>query len=400
MLTLSVKTSLTNYILPKFSYNLTDGSSVNGSSLSFVAQTGGFFDLPAIALYGMPGGSVELNFTFIFNQTARDPVRVEFARTLTLKTCAAGSVVNLGGYCKACVGPDWYLLEKPVANPTPASLFNINSCSACERGVFSCHGGDDIRANEGFQRVNPAGTATFLKCGKINGEHVCRPNNTCSEGYTGLLCNECERHFFRDFDGSCRTCPFTGSGDTKTFANGTFTVFAMLFYIVFALAALRIFMLLAISGQRQNKLSSGFHLLKNFITYTICFVLLSEIFGRKWMGTSLGQSPEFKRFISLMRWFYRVPLNAVDYQCYQDGGTASTAAAGAPKALEIYLSAANLTRDGKEGFWAADSSQWHRRSNSKYILVYFFSIILLLRLFSKVVRQAKEQPCRGARGGQ
>lgn len=71
-------------------------------------------------------------------------------------------------------------------------------------------------------------------------------------------------------------------------------------------------------AEAQNKLSSGVFLFKNIINYTVFLVLLSEIFTSFLFSDGSLVAEEFKFFIEILRMFYRVPNNAIDYQCYQD----------------------------------------------------------------------------------
>lgn len=86
-----------------------------------------------------------------------------------------------------------------------------------------------------------------------------------------------------------------------------------------------------------------------------------------------------------MRWFYRVPLNTVDYQCYQDAALNPTAVLDAPRYQNLTLTKANLTT-------IADSAQHGRRASSLLAFMLTFTALLLLLILSFVLRTALSKP--------
>ena len=77
-----------------------------------------------------------------------------------------------------------------------------------------------------------------------------------------------------------------------------------------------VFVKLAVSAQTQNNMSTSLHLLKNIVNYVVFFVLLSEIYSKQWMNENLAKSTSFFNYVNVLRWVYRIPLNALDHQCY------------------------------------------------------------------------------------
>ena len=151
-------------------------------------------------IQGIPTQNVTLKLVtkYVDNQSNFEIKNITL--NLTLAGCTKGEIINKNGSCQLCSGPDYYLLE-PVHVMTKGDI-RLQTCQPCNKDVFTCLGDSKIFAKQGYQRVQNT-TAEFVKCGMIAGDDLCLPNNRCRYGYKGLMCKQCIKNFFRDFDGTC-----------------------------------------------------------------------------------------------------------------------------------------------------------------------------------------------------
>ena len=68
-----------------------------------------------------------------------------------------------------CEGPDFYTFDT-------TAKYMSSECLACNKTVFSCKGGGQIEANEGYQRL-VAKEDIFVKCGHLGGTELCLDGN-------------------------------------------------------------------------------------------------------------------------------------------------------------------------------------------------------------------------------
>lgn len=385
-LSLSISTTETNSIHPMLSA-IVDGTEIKHEVLNFTSMPAGYFMLPPVVVHAMPGSNVTLLLQLYFNHTdALQLVMSNISYQLTLAQCAVDEIINHQGDCQRCDGPDRYILEPINSQPVNGTL-QIQECSACEKSVFSCFGNENIKANTGYQLVNQ-GTATFIACDQMFNNHLCLANNTCKYGYQGLGCKQCVPYFFRDFDGSCQECPKSIAGTTTTYTDSTFIVFQMLFNWLLLVVVILFVKDMELSGEKQNKLSSVTFLFKNIVNYVIYFVLLSELFATFWMNEEMPANVPFQHFVKFMRLLYRVPINTVDYQCYQDQG-ASVQPDPTPVPQDVTLLA---------GTWPDEIAEnEHRRYVATIILASLISFILLVKALLYILSGGDEEPVEDRR---
>ena len=164
---------------------------------------------------------MRVNFTLLDQN--KKPLHLTETIPIKLVACKAGEIVRDNGTCALCEGPDSYLLNTGVP---AATRIPVKTCSTCNffegvnkdnikyykdvninnattgAKVFTCHGGQNISSAVGFQNIQKD-SITFAKCDDFLGQPLCYTNNTCRVGYDGLMCKQCAKNFYRDFDGQC-----------------------------------------------------------------------------------------------------------------------------------------------------------------------------------------------------
>lgn len=110
----------------------------------------------------MPGDTLDLKFTLQYLHSSGANSSETFDLDFTAQACPVGAIINDLGHCQMCTAPDAFLLSEPMRTDSK-ELFNVRVCHTCEKEIYNCYGGPDIKAKEGYQLLNP-GTATFVKC--------------------------------------------------------------------------------------------------------------------------------------------------------------------------------------------------------------------------------------------
>jgi len=130
---------------------------------------------------------------------------------LNYRSCELGERLADNFSCIACLRGE-YLFENNPDQPSPY-------CYLCGAGTpFNCFGGNLLTPKPGYWRKN-ADTINFMECLEsyclgdprdMNDENVqyneIYAQGLCSQGYTGVLCNECEDGYGKVGDDLCELC--------------------------------------------------------------------------------------------------------------------------------------------------------------------------------------------------
>jgi len=122
------------------------------------------------------------------------------------------------------------------------------------------------------------------------------------------------------------------------------------------------------------------------VNYVIYFVLLSELYGSLWMNSSLASNSLLRGYIGVLRTMYRLPMNSVEFQCYQDSALNPTIMLGLQAEQEIYLNETSLD--------PVISTSSGRRITSTIIMASFLTCFLLFKLIFRgaPVEEKKSPP--------
>ncbi|CDW71619.1 UNKNOWN [Stylonychia lemnae] len=122
---------------------------------------------------------------------------LESKMQVSLRECELGEVYTASGKCQLCEGG--YSLKK---------MTDPGLCMSCPNDKAICNGGSDIGPLPGFWRKNNL-TSTFIKCMHYSAclgmiPPINDPMGSCSIGYQGVLCADCQIGYSRQNQYACQ----------------------------------------------------------------------------------------------------------------------------------------------------------------------------------------------------
>ena len=174
----------------------------------------GLIKVPRLYLKALPGVSLKITMAVTYADIAANG-EVQLTTTnsgnfyLNLKTpaCSQFQIINTNLQCETCQGPD---KTAPFRGPSVKDgALVVTSCVDCNDPTarFSCAQSGEKITKAGFMRIGD--TDAYLECPAINATsnlHTCAANDTCLEGYTGILCDACDNKYYKTLDGDCQKC--------------------------------------------------------------------------------------------------------------------------------------------------------------------------------------------------
>ncbi|CAD8099359.1 unnamed protein product [Paramecium primaurelia] len=132
------------------------------------------------------------------------------------------------------IGEEWENQSCLRCPPGSYSLDNFNHCLQCLTSIESCPGGSELILKQGYWRANKS-TDSIEYCQSSVSQCLGGSNEfTCSQGYTGALCDDCDYYaehwnnsYTRGFGGNCTICE-----------NDVFNIFKIIFSFSWILIAL------------------------------------------------------------------------------------------------------------------------------------------------------------------
>ncbi|CAD8191245.1 unnamed protein product [Paramecium octaurelia] len=132
------------------------------------------------------------------------------------------------------IGEEWEN-KSCLRCPTGSYSFdNFTPCRQCTTSIETCPGGSELILKQGFWRANKT-TDSIEYCQSSEAQCLGGSDEfTCSQGYTGALCDDCDYYaehwnnsYTRGFGGSCTICE-----------NNAFNIFKIIFSFSWILIAL------------------------------------------------------------------------------------------------------------------------------------------------------------------
>ncbi|CAD8089316.1 unnamed protein product [Paramecium primaurelia] len=132
------------------------------------------------------------------------------------------------------IGDEW---ENQSCLRCPAGSYSLNNftpCKQCITSIETCPGGSELIVKQGYWRANKS-TDSIEYCQSSVAQCLGGSDEfTCSQGYTGALCNDCDYYaenwnisYTRGFGGNCTICE-----------NDVFNIFKIIFSFSWILIAL------------------------------------------------------------------------------------------------------------------------------------------------------------------